>query len=32
MPQGPAKFQLTFIKPYFIEQPCQKELKVLKEH
>jgi hypothetical protein len=32
MPRGPAKFQLTVIKSYLIEQPCQEELKVPEEH
>jgi hypothetical protein len=32
MPQGPAKFRSTAIKPYLIEQPCQEELEVLEEH
>jgi hypothetical protein len=29
--QGPAKFRLTAVKPYFTKQPCQEELEVLKE-
>jgi hypothetical protein len=32
MPRGPAKFRLTVIKSYLIEQPCQEELKVPEEH
>jgi hypothetical protein len=28
MPQGPAKFRSTVIKPYLTKQPCQKELEV----
>jgi hypothetical protein len=32
MPQEPAKFRLTVIKPYLTEQPCQEELKVPEEH
>jgi hypothetical protein len=31
MPQEPAKFWLTAVKLYFIEQLCQEELKVPKE-
>jgi hypothetical protein len=31
MPQGPAKFRSTAVKPYFTEQACQEELKVLEE-
>jgi hypothetical protein len=31
MSQGPAKFRLTAVKPYFIKQPRQEELEVLEE-
>jgi hypothetical protein len=31
MLQGPIKFWLTAVKPYFTEQPCQEELEVSEE-